>query len=195
MTAQPLDAAPEVAPAPPLAPTPASYSCEFLVEMDGYHALIRGEGMSGAELLPWIRRQIDGLKSAGYKNVPRTQSVTVNTPPAPAPAPARTPAAPREPAPPRQPARPAQDRQGGYGQGGGYGGGGGYGQGGGRPQRQQRGGGGGGRQYTGEVFGECPDCGARVWDNRIKKADGWKGPFFACRDDCGFKIWKPDGSE
>lgn len=52
-----------------------------------------------------------------------------------------------------------------------------------------------GAAYAGEVYTECPDCGADVYDNRTKKQrDSWKGPYFKCKNECGFVVFKPDGT-
>jgi hypothetical protein len=35
-----------------------------------------------------------------------------------------------------------------------------------------------------------------VYDNRQKKADtpGWRGPWFKCKAECGFVVFKNDGT-
>lgn len=181
---------------PPAPPSASEYMIEFLVDIDGYHALIRGEHLTPTDVLAWTKRTIAGFKQQGFVNVRRDVVVNVAAPPAP-PAPRPAPqrsvqAESAEEFDQRQPARPQQRQQGG---GGGYQRGGQQRSGGGG-QRQQ-GGRGGAESYHGEIYQFCPECGGPIYDNREKKRrDGWKGPFFACkdRDDCGVVVWKGDGS-
>jgi hypothetical protein len=51
-------------------------------------------------------------------------------------------------------------------------------------------------KYTGEIYEECPWCNGDVYDNRQKKTDtpGWRGPWFKCKADCGFVVFKNDGT-
>lgn len=181
---------------PPLAPAPETarpipeprashYTVEFLVEIDGYHALIRGEDLTPIDMLSWTKRTVAGLKAQGFASVRRDVVINIPPPPAAAAAPARATRTEGE-APRRgregQPLNAAAQRQ---DQPRGRGG-------------QQRGGGGGGRPsaYHGEVYSMCPWCEGDIYDNRAKKArEGWKGPFFRCKDDgCGWIVWKGDGS-
>lgn len=73
---------------PPHEPKPETYSVEFLVETpEGFHALFRGEGLAGKEMLPWMLATSKGLAAKGFKPVRRDMAVDVKVD-APQPAPA-----------------------------------------------------------------------------------------------------------
>lgn len=76
--------------APP-EPKPESYTVEFLVETpEGFHALFRGEGLTGKEMLPWMLATSKGLKAKGFLPVRRDMAVDIKVD---APAPAEAPVA------------------------------------------------------------------------------------------------------
>jgi hypothetical protein len=71
---------------PPPEPKPESYTVEFLVETpEGFHALFRGEGLAGKEMLPWMLATSKGLAAKGFLPVRRDMAVDVKVE-APAPA-------------------------------------------------------------------------------------------------------------
>jgi hypothetical protein len=52
------------------------------------------------------------------------------------------------------------------------------------------------RPTNGKMAKRCPECGGDLWDNRIKRDGGWKGPAFSCMKnrrgdmDACFKQWE-----
>lgn len=87
--AQPLANAPTDVNPPP-EPKPETYSVEFLVETpEGFHALFRGEGLAGRDMLPWMLQTSKGLKAKGFLPVRRDMAVDVKVE---APEPAQAPA-------------------------------------------------------------------------------------------------------
>ena len=63
--------------APPSEPRPVYYSVEFLVEIDGYHVMIRGEQLTPADMLAWTQRTALALKERGVLPVRRDTTVNV----------------------------------------------------------------------------------------------------------------------
>lgn len=129
--------------------------------------------------LEWLAKTTRGLKAQKFEPVDPFPAITI----------AATPARPSsEDRPDNRTNRPQGGQGGGQrpqGRPAGQ-------QGGGRPQGRQ----GGGGAYHGPIYDVCPWDGADVYDNREKKAGGWKGPWFGCRNgrQCGWAIWKTDGS-
>ncbi len=158
---------------PPPEPKPESYTVEFLVETpEGFHALFRGEGLTGKEMLPWMLATSKGLAAKGFKAVRRDMVVDVDV---------TNPIA-------SQPDEVAGVGVGRSGRGARPGG---------RQQaaRQER----PARQNV-PAPDACDMCGGPIWDNRAKKASGaYKrtAPDYSCqdKDNCGAIAWQPKDGE
>lgn len=75
----------ELGPAPTDVPQtppaePPYYSADVLVDVDGYHVMIRGEHLTPKDLGPFLKRLVGGLKSQGFAPVSRALDVDVTTP-------------------------------------------------------------------------------------------------------------------